>query len=524
LALAVVKAVPTSVLQPLGITSIAITASGAIQGVLVGLLVSLLFALVPLLEMRRVKPLLLLRADTASAARRPDRASRAATLAMAAALVLVAVWQAGSVRAGLFVSAGLGVLSLLLMLASRVLLRATSKLATSRRFAVRHAVISLARPGNQTRVVLVAVGLGAFFVLSIRAIQANLMTEFDAQIGRTSPDLVLIDVQRDQVAPLGVAVAPYAIEPMRVMPLMRARVVGVDGRRAHLPTADAVRQQGRLIREFGVTYRTNLQPNERVVSGAFWDSALTDAPEKGIETEVSISEEVRDDADVDVGDIVRLDVAGRTVQTRVTSIRRVAWDETQNGGFFFVLRPAPVIDVLPHAFVGFLRTGDDPTPRAAAQRAIVDRFPNISAVDVRAVVASVRSVLDNITFGVTIVGAITLVSGVLILAGAVAMTKFQRVYETAIYRTLGASARLVAATVAVEYGVLGLMAGVVAAVGAAGLSWAIARYLLEITWRPAPGLLVVGALLTAALVCVVGVVASLDVLVRKPLGALREMT
>jgi putative ABC transport system permease protein len=221
---------------------------------------------------------------------------------------------------------------------------------------------------------------------------------------------------------------------------------------------------------------------------------------------------------------VRLDVAGRVVQTRVTSIRRVAWDETQNGGFFFVLRPAPVIDVLPHAFVGFLRTGDDPVPRAAAQRAIVDRFPNISAVDVRAVVSSIRGVLDNITLGITIVGAITLVSGVLILVGAVAMTKFQRVYETAIYRTLGASARLVAATVAVEYGVLGLLAGCIAAIGALGLSWAIARYLLEITWRPAPGLLALGALLTAALVCVVGVVSSLDVLVRKPLGALREMS
>ena len=523
-AVAVVKAVPPAVLQPLGISSIAITASGAIQGVLVGLLVSLLFALVPLLEMRRVKPLLLLRADTTTAARRPDRASRIAALATAAALVLVAVWQAGSLRAGLFVSAGLGVSSLLLMFTSRVLLRATSRLAASRRFAVRHAIISLARPGNQTRVILVAVGLGAFFVLSIRAIQANLMTEFDAQIGRTSPDLVLIDVQRDQVAALNETVAPYVVEPVRVMPLLRARVVGVDGRRAHLPTADAVRQQGRMTREFGVTYRDNLQANERVVAGAFWDSALTAAPEKGIETEVSISEEVRDDADVGVGDIVRLDVAGRVVQTRVTSIRRVAWDETQNGGFFFVLRPAPVIDVLPHAFVGFLRTGDDPNPRAAAQRAIVDRFPNISAVDVRAVVASIRGVLDNITLGVTIVGAITLVSGVLILVGAVAMTKFQRVYETAIYRTLGASARLLAAAVAVEYGVLGLLAGFVAAIGAAALSWAIARYLLEITWRPAPGLLAVGALLTAALVCVVGVVSSLDVLLRKPLAALREGT
>ncbi|HXT69425.1 MAG TPA: FtsX-like permease family protein [Vicinamibacterales bacterium] len=522
LALAVVRAVPAAVLQPLGITAITVTVSAAAQGVLVGLLVSLLFALVPLLEMRRVKPLLLLRADTAGSARKPDRASRLAGAATAAALMLVAVWQAGSVRAGVYVSLGLGASALLLMLAARLLVWMTSRLAASRVFAVRHAIISLARPGNQTRVILIAVGLGAFFVISIRSIQANLLAEFTAQIGQTSPDLVLIDIQRDQVQGVDTATRPYVLEPIRTMPLMRARVVGVDGRRARLPTPDAVRQQGRLTREFGVTYRDHLQPNETVVAGDFWAAALPAAPEPDVDTEVSISEEVKRDADVDVGDLVRLDVAGQVIRTRVTSIRRVAWDETQNGGFFFVLRPAPVIDRLPHAFVGFLRTGDDPATRAGVQRAVVDGFPNVSAIDVRAVVASIRSVLDNITLGVTIVGAITLMSGVLILVGAVAMTKFQRVYETAIYRTLGASARLVAATVAVEYGVLGLLAGIVASVGALGLSWAIARFLLEIPWRPEPGILVAGAAGTAALVCTVGVLASVDVLLRKPLGALRE--
>ena len=523
LAAIVVGLVPSSVLEPLGITGITITLSAAVQGVLVGLLVSLLFAAVPLLEMRLVKPLLLLRADTASSARRPDRVSRGAAIVTGAALVLVAVWQAGSVRAGLFVSLGLAVSSLVLLLASRLLVRATARLAASRSFALRHAVISLARPGNQTRVILVAVGLGAFFVLSVRAMQANLLGEFSAQLGQTSPDLVLIDIQRDQVDGVRAAVKPYGLEPLSAMPLMRARVVGIQGQRVQLPTADAVRQQGRLTREFGVTYRESLQTNERVVAGAFWSAPLPAAPEAGVDTEVSISEEVRDDADVGVGDLVRLDIAGQVVQARVTSIRRVAWDETQNGGFFFVLRPAPVMARLPHSFVGFLRTGDDPAPRAAVQRELVERFPNVSAIDVRAVVASIRGVLDNITLGVTIVGAITLFSGVLILVGAVAMTKFQRLYEAAIYRTLGASSRLVAAMVAVEYGVLGVLAGVVAAAGALGLSWALARYLFEISWRPAPGLLVTGAILTAALVCVVGLVSSLDVLVRKPLGSLREM-
>lgn len=522
-AVVALKAIPLSLLEPLGITTVGITGSAALQGVLVGLLVSLLFALVPLLEMRRVKPLLLLRADTAGSARQQDWVSRLASVATLAALVPVAIWQSGSLRAGLVVSVGLGAVALGLLVAGRLLVRATAPLTRSPRFAVRHAAISLGRPGNQTRVILMAVGLGGFFVMGVRAVQGNLLEEFSVQVGTSSPDLVLIDVQQDQVEGVRAAVAPYVQAAPRLVPLMRARVVGVIGAQVNLPTTEDVRRQGRLTREFGVTYRDALEANEQLVAGRFWSGPLTAArTADGVDTEVSISEEVRRDADVGVGDMVRLDVAGQVLQARVTSIRKIAWDETQSGGFFFVLRPGPALNRVPHSFVGFLQTGEDPDTRAALQRDLVKAFPNVSSIDVRAVVASIRDILDNVTLGVTVVGAVTLVSGVLILIGAVAMTKFQRLYEAAIYRTLGASTRLVAAMVAVEYSLLGLLAGVLGAGGALGLSWAVARHLLDIDWRPAPVLLVGGVAATAAAVCVVGLVASADILVRKPLGILRR--
>jgi putative ABC transport system permease protein len=412
--------------------------------------------------------------------------------------------------------------ALLLLGASRLLLWATAPLARSRWFAVRHAIVSLARPGNQTRVILTSVGLGCFFVLAVRAIQTNLSDDFLSQIGATSPDLVLIDVQRDQIEDVRVVVAPYVIEPPRIVPLMRARVVGVEGRRTHLPTPEAVREQGKMTREFGITYRDELQPNERVSAGVFWTGAATGPPDPAADAEVSISEELRSDGDIGVGDLVRLDISGQIVRARVSSIRRVAWDETQNGGFYFVLRPGPYLRRVPSTFVGFVRTGEDVARRAALQRDLVDRFPNVSAIDVRAVVASIRTVLDNITLGISVVGGITVGSGVLILIGAVAMTKFQRLYEAAIYRTLGASTRVLMAMVTVEYGVLGLLAGVLGALGALGLSWALATYLFDIRWHPATWLLSGGAMATAAVVCLVGLIASVDVLLRKPLATLRE--
>jgi len=132
----------------------------------------------------------------------------------------------------------------------------------------------------------------------------------------------------------------------------------------------------------------------------------------------------------------------------------------------------------------------------------------VSAIDARDVIARIKAVVDNVVLAISIVGGIALASGVLILVGAVAMTKFQRVYEAAVLRTLGASTRLLTTMVALEYSALGLLAGLIGALGALALSWAVTRYLLDIAWKPAPFLLLAGALLTMALVAVVGVIAS----------------
>jgi putative ABC transport system permease protein len=133
----------------------------------------------------------------------------------------------------------------------------------------------------------------------------------------------------------------------------------------------------------------------------------------------------------------------------------------------------------------------------------------------------VRDIIDNITLGITVVGSIVLAGGILILVGAVAMTRYQRLYDTAIYRTLGAGGRLVTATAAVEYGLVGALAGVIGSVGAMGLSWVLARFLFEMPWRPAWSLALAGVVVTSALVCVVGLSASAGVLRRKPLLVLR---
>jgi putative ABC transport system permease protein len=156
------------------------------------------------------------------------------------------------------------------------------------------------------------------------------------------------------------------------------------------------------------------------------------------------------------------------------------------------------------------------------QRDLVTEYPNVSAIDIREIIRTLQGIVRNITLGITIVGVIALASGMLILIGAVAMTRFQRHYEAAIYRTLGASTRRITAMVAVEYGVLGTLAGLVGASGAVILSWAVTTRLLQMEWAWEPVIPLAGIGSTAAIVLVVGLVASFDVILRKPLGSLRN--
>jgi putative ABC transport system permease protein len=391
-------------------------------------------------------------------------------------------------------------------------------LASAPWFPLRHAVISLRRPGNQTRVILLAVGLGSFFVLGVRALQSNLISEVMVGVDRGGADMFLIDIQRDQAAGIEALIRerqdPGAVAP-RLVPVLRARVTGVRGREVNLENYSDVRGRGSLAREYTITYRSHLESNERVTQGTFWSGAL--APRSA---EVSIEESIHERFRINVGDRMSFDVIGRTIDATVTSVRHVEWGDSRSGGFMFVFRPG-VLDQAPHTFVAFVKAPEEAAARARFQYDLVARYSNVTAIDGREILARIQTVIDNAVLGISIVGGTALLSGVLILIGAVAMTKFQRVYEAAILRTLGAGTRLLTMTLALEYCALGLLAGSIGAAGALGLSWGVARHVLDIPWRPAPGLLSAGAVLTMLLVTTIGVLASADVLRKKPLATLR---
>jgi putative ABC transport system permease protein len=472
-----------------------VTWSAGLQGVAIGVLVSLLFSIVPLLHVRFIKPSLLLRDESISRPR--DFVGMMAVAGVTVALVAVAVWQAASLQIGLVVCAGFTGLAFVLYLAGRALVSAIIPLANTPSFPLRHAVLHLSRPGNQTRVILLAVGLGAFFIVGIRSLQSSLLEEFSIQVSADSPDMFLLDIQKDQADGVHTFLNQRAINgsQAQLLPVLRARVVGV-GRR-----------------EYTVTYRDHLESNERILDGEFWSGPSP-------EPEVSIEQGIRERLDFTVGDTIPFDILGRTVNARVTSVRQVEWRDSRNGGFMFVFRPGS-LDNAPQTFIAPVKGPNSPADRARFQHDLVAQFPNVSVIDFFTILATVRDITDKVTLAITVVGGLVLFSGALILVGAVAMTKYQRVYEAAVFKTLGANTSTIARMLLVEYSVLGALAGLVGSIGAIGLTWGVSRYALEIPWRVSAGEHAVGVLVTAVLVAAVGVLSSLDVLRNKPLSTLR---
>ena len=490
--------------------------SASLQGIGIGVLVSLLFAVVPLLEVRQVKPSLLLRHDTSTA--RVDWVQAGATVVVAGALVALASWQAASVRVGLSVCIGFIGLTLILHGVGWLLTRMTRPLARSTWFPMRQAVLHLVRPGNQTRVILLTVGLGTFFIMGVRGLQVNLLKQFALQIGENTPDLFLVDIQQDQAADLKAFLGqrlPADAQPT-LIPVLRARVTG---RGMRLEDVEDIQGRGMFSREYTITYRPKLEANETIIAGRF-PNPFVNASSDAL-PEVSIEEGIVERFGIAVGDVMRFDVLGRPIHARVSGVRRVEWRDGRSGGFMFVFG-AGTFDQAPHWFVAPVRASmPDRMERARLTHDLVVKFPNVSVIDLREVLEAIRKVFQVVTVAIDVVGSLVILTGGLILVGAVAVTKFQRVYKAAIFKTLGASSRQIAAMLAVEYGLLGTLAGAVGSFGALALGWGVSRYALDIPWRPELQENLVGTVATSVLIMVIGVAASFDVLRRKPLAALR---
>jgi putative ABC transport system permease protein len=490
--------------------------STALQGILLGVSISLLFSALPLLQVRTIKPNLLLRDETGEKLRRLDPTKLIFGAISLAGLLALSVWQAGSLKVGAFFLIGLGATSLCLYFAAIALTVLLKRIKNLGSFSLAQAVNSLYRPGNQTRVILLAVGLGAFVVLAVQSLQSNLVREFDFTRNQKLPSLFFIDIQKSQIDELKNIVQKRTGEQVQTVPTIRARIALVNGKPFDFDQREVRQQQGIIGREFAVTYRPNLDENETVIAGDWWNSS----EENSDETEVSIEEGMSKTLGVSVDDSVTFDISGRKITARVASIRKLDLRNTRTA-FVFVFRPG-IMEKAPQTFVATVLKKIPETERARLQRNIIDEFPNVQIFDVADIVAAVQKLVSNFVLAISFVGSFVILSGMLILIGSIALTKSQRIYENAVLKTLGAKRKTLAAILLTEYGLLGVLAGIIGAGFATVLSFAVSKYIFKIDWEFDFTLTILGVLITAILVMLVGAIASFDVLFRKPLATLRS--
>ena len=494
--------------------SYAISTTSSMQGIFLGVLISLLFSALPLLQIRNIKPRLLLR-DESNTSLRLDWTKWLVGTGSLFALLALSVWQAGSLRVGAFFLGGLAATTLVLYLTGAALTAVLRRLRKLGPFAISQAINSLYRPGNQTRIVLLAVGLGAFVVLTVQSLQSNLVREFDFTRNQRLPSLFFVDIGRTQIDELVRMVEERTGERAETTPTVRARIAFINGQPIDFQQREVRQQQGQIGREFAVTYRPNLDENESIVSGDWWHPGRpADVPE------VSVEEDMAERLKIGVGDSITYDISGRKITAQVANIRRLDLRNTRTA-FVFVFRPG-ALESAPQSYAATVLSRIQPTERQRLQRDVLAAFPNVQIFDVADIVAVVQRLVGNFVLAITFVGGFVVVSGILILIGSIALTKSQRVYENAIMKTLGAKRGTLASILLAEYGLLGILSGVVGAGFAVLLSWGVAVYIMDIEWEFDASLALGGVAITTAIVMLVGAAASFDVLFRKPLQTLRS--
>lgn len=280
-----------------------------------------------------------------------------------------------------------------------------------------------------------------------------------------------------------------------------------------------------------MTYRAATVEGERVIAGTFAGTTAVTAAgtargdgnraslEKAREPRVSVADWFAQDAGVRVGETLTFDIQGIPITARVTSIRKIDW-ANRRANFSFVFLPGALEDA-PHMFAAAVRV-DDGAERAALQRDVVTRLPNVTALDVEMVYVIVQSFMDRIATVVRFMAAFCIAVGLVILLGAISTTKFQRIREAVLLKTLGATRGKVARVLALEYLLLGALAGAVGAVAAGGLSWGLVTQVFGGVWDLSLLPYLVAWIGTALLIAFTGMAGSLDILVRKPLDVLRE--
>ena len=465
------------------------------------------FALPPLLQLKRVPPARVLRRNLEPP---PLRYAAVYLFAVGAVLALL-YWLVRDAKLVTVVAAGIGGTFLGLALAGFGLVRALAPLRRGVGVAWRYGLANIARRGRDSVVQIVAFGLGLMVLLLLALVRDDLLQDWRASLPEGAPNYFMINIRPDEGEAVSAFFRERGLPPTELVPLVRARLTAVNGVPVGRIRFEGDRAQGFVEREANLTWASTLRDDNRLIAGRWWREG------DGGGARVSVEKEYAERLGLKLGDTVSYDVAGEEVTATITSLREVRWDSFQPN-FFMVFSPGVLEDV-----TGTLITSVHVNPdQRPALVDLVRQFPEVTIIDIDALLSQVRDVMEKAALAVQYVFLFTLAAGLMVLLAAVQATRDERRYESAMLRTLGASRRVVFQGVAAEFTVLGLLAGVLAAAGATVAGWFLAREVFNLAYAPDPAVWIAGIAGGALLVGVAGVLAARSVVTQPPAATLRQ--
>jgi putative ABC transport system permease protein len=465
------------------------------------------FALPPLLQLKRVPPARVLRRNLEPP---PLRYAAVYVFAIGAVLALL-YWLVRDARLVSVVAAGIGGTFLALAIAGWLLVKALAPLRSGVGVAWRYGLANVARRGRDSVVQIVAFGLGIMVLLLLALVRDDLLEDWRASLPADAPNYFMINIRPDEATAITEFFRKEGLPPTELAPLVRARLTAINDVPVGQIRFEGDRAQGFVEREANLTWARTLRDDNRLVSGRWWRDG------DGGGARVSVETDYAERLGLKLGDTVTYDVAGEPVTATITSLREVRWDSFQPN-FFMVFSPGVLDDV-----TGTLITSVHVQP--AQRPALVDlvrQFPEVTIIDIDALLSQVRDVMDKAALAVQYVFLFTLAAGLMVLLAAVQATRDERRYESAMLRTLGASRRVVFQGVAAEFTALGLLAGLLAAAGATVVGYFLAREVFNLRYAPDPWVWVIGVLGGALLVGIAGMLAARSAVTQPPVATLRQ--
>lgn len=481
---------------------------------LFGFLVTAVFSYWPLARARAISAATLFRDPVAPDSHWPGWRDGAILTGLALLLGLLVVVSAEDRRLALYFVAGTAVALIAFRLAAGAIAALSRRAPRARNTHLRHAIANLHRPGAPTATIATSLGMGLAVLIAVALVEGNLSRYVGSVLPDSAPSLYFIDIQPDQVAAFDrLLAATPGIRDIRRVPMLRGRIVAIAGTPVAELTVPA--HYAWVLRgDRGLTWmRAPPKAGGAVVEGEWWPPDYAGPPLLSFDVAAARA------LGIAVGDTVTLNVLGRRIETRVANLRRIDWNSLAIN-FVMILAPG-VLDGAPQTHIATVRA-DDVAAEAAVERAVIDAFANISAIRVREILNRLRETIGHLASAVRVVSAVVIAAGILVLAGAIAASRKQRVYDAVMLKVLGATRRDVLRVFVIEFGVLGVVTVAIASAIGTVSAWAIVTQLMHADWVFMPATVALTALACLAATVAIGAAGTWSALGQKAAPLLRN--